>query len=82
MQLDQCCGFGGAFGALYPEISNAMVSDKLDCIERTGAEVVICNEAGCTMTMEGTASRRGMRVTFKHLAEIVAEGLGLMDDEP
>ena len=81
-QLDQCCGFGGAFGAIYPKISNAMATDKLDCIERTGAEVVICNEAGCTMTIEGTARRRGMNVTFKHLAEVVAEGLGLMDDQP
>lgn len=80
-QLNQCCGFGGAFGAIYPNISNAMTSDKLDTIRRTGAEIVICNEAGCTMTIEGTARRRGVNVKFKHLAEVLAEALGLMDDE-
>jgi L-lactate dehydrogenase complex protein LldE len=81
-QLEQCCGFGGAFGALYPNISNAMVGDKLDAIERSGADTVICNEAGCSMTLEGTARRRGLNVTFKHLAEVLAESLGLMDDQP
>lgn len=79
-QLDECCGFGGAFSTLFPNISDAMVSDKLDAIERTGAKVVICNEAGCTMTIEGTARRRGVKVTFKHIAEVLAESLGLMDD--
>lgn len=81
-QLNQCCGFGGAFGAIYPDISNAMACDKLDTIRRTGAEIVISNEAGCTMTIEGTARRRGVNVKFKHLAEVLAEALGLMDDQP
>lgn len=80
-QLNQCCGFGGAFGALYPNISDAMARDKIDAIRRTGAETVICNEAGCTMTMEGTARRVGLNVTFKHLAEVIAEALGLMDGD-
>ncbi len=80
-QLDQCCGFGGAFGAIYPDISNAMTSDKLDTIQRTGAEIVISNEAGCTITIEGTARRRGVNVKFKHLAEVLAEALGLMDGQ-
>ena len=26
---DQCCGFGGSFSVRYPEISGAMVSDKV-----------------------------------------------------
>ncbi len=80
-QLDQCCGFGGAFGALYPNISNAMARDKIAALRRTGARTVISNEAGCTMTMEGTARRMGLDVSFKHLAEVIAEALGLMDDE-
>jgi len=79
--IDQCCGFGGAFGVIYPQISDAMVTDKLDCIARTGAEVVVCSEAGCSMTIAGAARRRGLSVTFKHVAEVLAEALGLMDDK-
>lgn len=77
---DQCCGFGGAFSALYPGISNAMAADKVAAIGRSGARIVISNEAGCTMTLEGTARRQGLNVRFAHVAEILAEGLGLMDD--
>jgi len=80
--LDQCCGFGGAFSALYPNISNAMVCDKVNAIARTGASVVVSNEAGCTMTMQGTARRHGLNVAFKHVAEVLAEALGLMGDWP
>lgn len=80
--LDQCCGFGGAFGALYPDISHAMTRDKLAAIARSGARVVICNEAGCGLTLEGAARRSGLDVRFKHLAEVIAESLGLMDDMP
>jgi L-lactate dehydrogenase complex protein LldE len=78
--VDQCCGFGGAFSALYPGISHAMAADKVAAIERSGARLVISNEAGCTMTLAGTARRRGLNVRFAHVAEVVAEALGLMDD--
>jgi L-lactate dehydrogenase complex protein LldE len=80
--LDQCCGFGGAFRVLYPQISAAMSGDKLDEIARTGAGVVVCNEAGCSLTLSGAAHRRRRDVTFKHLAELLAESLGLLDDQP
>ncbi len=81
-QIEQCCGFGGAFGAVFPGISNAMSQDKVTAIAATGAEVAVVNEAGCSFTIEGTARRRSVSVQFKHLAELLAEGLGLMDDQP
>ena len=80
-KLDQCCGFGGTFAVKYPEVSGAMVADKVACIEKTGAEVVVCNDGGCTMNIAGKAHREGKAVRFKHIAEIIAEGLGLMDKE-
>ena len=80
-RIDQCCGFGGAFGAFYADISDAMARDKIDCIEQTGAEVVVCNEAGCGMTIAGTARRHGLDVRFVHVAELWAQRLGLMDDQ-
>ncbi|HNQ22685.1 MAG TPA: (Fe-S)-binding protein [Phycisphaerae bacterium] len=81
-RIDQCCGFGGAFHVLYPDISDAMTGDKLDCIARTGARTVVCNEAGCGMTLGGAARRRGLNVTFRHVAELWAERLGTLDVTP
>lgn len=78
---DLCCGFGGAFAVEYPEISGAMLGDKLEELAATGASLVICNEGGCALNMAGGAHRRGVPLRFKHLAECLAESLGLMEPE-
>jgi L-lactate dehydrogenase complex protein LldE len=76
-RADQCCGFGGTFAAKYPVVSGAIVEDKTDCIARSGAETVICNDAGCTMNIAGMCRRRGMETRVVHLAELMAEAMGL-----
>ena len=78
-KLDQCCGFGGTFAMKYPQISGAMVRDKVQCIADTGAATCVSNDAGCTMNIAGACRRQGVDVEFKSLAEIIAEGMGLME---
>ncbi len=78
---DLCCGFGGLFAVEYPELSAAMLRDKLDELAATGAELVICNEAACTLQMAGGARRRGLKLRFKHLVECLAESLGLLEPD-
>jgi len=78
---DLCCGFGGLFAVDYPELSGAMLGDKLSELEATGARLVVCNEGACTLQMSGGTHRRGMPLRFKHLAECLAESLGLMEPQ-
>lgn len=80
-KADQCCGFGGTFAMKYPKISGEMVRDKVTCIQKTGAPVVISNDSGCTMNLSGSCRRESVDVQFKSLAEIIAEGMGLLDSE-
>ena len=68
---DQCCGFGGSFSVRYPEISNAMVSDKTRCIEATEADAVVSTDAGCLMNIGGKLHRDGKPVRVMHLAELL-----------
>lgn len=75
---EQCCGFGGTFALKYPQISGTMVRDKVDCIRTTNVPLVVSNDAGCTMNIAGACRRYDCKVGFKSLAEIIAEGLGLM----
>lgn len=77
-KAEQCCGFGGMFAVKMPEISGAMVRDKVQCIKKTGAPVVISNEGGCTMNIAGACHRQNVPVRFMSLAEIIAQGLGVM----
>lgn len=76
---DMCCGFGGTFAIDYASISGDMLADRLDDLEATGATLVICNEGGCTLNLAGGAHRRNSPLRFKHLAELLAESLGLME---
>jgi len=78
-KAEQCCGFGGTFATKYPQISASMVRDKVECIRRTGAPVVISNDAGCTMNISGACRREKCDVRFTTLAEVLAEGLGLIE---
>lgn len=69
---DQCCGFGGTFAVKNPDVSTAMLDDKLAAIERTGAQVVTALDNSCLMHIGGGLHRRGSPVRPLHLAEILA----------
>lgn len=79
-RAEQCCGFGGTFAVKYPAISGAIVQDKVNCITNTGASTLICNDAGCTMNIAGYCHRTGVDVKVAHLAELLAEAMGLEID--
>lgn len=68
-----CCGFGGTFCVKYPEISNAMVGEKADDIEKTGADTLLAGDLGCLMNMAGKLQRKGRRVQVRHVAEVLAD---------
>jgi L-lactate dehydrogenase complex protein LldE len=76
-KTDQCCGFGGTFAVKYPAISGAIVQDKVNCIAATAAQVTVCNDAGCTMNISGMCHRRGVDTQVRHIAELIAQAMGL-----
>jgi L-lactate dehydrogenase complex protein LldE len=67
-----CCGFGGTFAARYPDISNAMLDNKVACIKRSGAGVVLAGDVGCLLNIEGKLRREGSAVEVRHVAEVLA----------
>lgn len=73
-----CCGFGGTFCVKYPDISNNMVSNKMEKIVATGAETLLAGDMGCLMNMAGKLQRDGANVRVRHVAEVLAG----MADEP
>jgi L-lactate dehydrogenase complex protein LldE len=69
---EECCGFGGTFALKNAETSSAMLADKCDAIEASGATVCTALDASCLLQIGGGLSRRGSRVRPLHLAEILA----------
>ena len=54
----ECCGFGGTFALLYPDISEAMVSEKVAAIRDTGVRRVVSADCGCLLNIAGRAARQ------------------------
>lgn len=69
---NECCGFGGAFCVKYPDVSNAIVSDKAEKIAATGADTLLGGDMGCLMNMAGKLSRNGSAVKAFHTVEVLA----------
>ena len=76
---DVCCGFGGTFAVKYPEISNAIVERKADCIAATKADMLLAGDLGCLMNMAGKLSRQKRKIAVRHVAEVLA---GELADPP
>ncbi|GAB6905820.1 (Fe-S)-binding protein [Desulfosarcina cetonica] len=69
---DRCCGFGGTFAVKYPDISTAMVAEKVANILATGAQTVVGCDMVCLMNIEGYLSRHNHAVQVRHIAQILA----------
>ncbi|MBD5165188.1 (Fe-S)-binding protein [Helicobacter sp.] len=72
---EECCGFGGTFSVKEPEISNAMVTQKIKDIQNTGAKYVVSGDGGCLLNIQGTMSKLGMDTKGVHLYEFLLKRL-------
>jgi L-lactate dehydrogenase complex protein LldE len=71
-RADECCGFGGMFSVKNAETSSAMLADKCDAVEASGADVCTALDGSCLLQIGGGLSRRGAAARPVHLAEILA----------
>ncbi|MDR0344506.1 MAG: (Fe-S)-binding protein [Nocardiopsaceae bacterium] len=75
---ETCCGFGGTFAVKNPDVSTAMLADKMRSVLATGAEVCTAGDSSCLMHIGGGLSRLRAGPRTVHLAEI----LGSTRDQP
>ena len=57
-RVEECCGFGGTFAMRYPDISEAIVSDKVAAIRDSGAQRVVSADCGCLLNITGRAAKQ------------------------
>ncbi len=68
----RCCGFGGTFAVQYPDISTAILEDKVQHIITSGADAVVGCDISCLMNIQGLLSRKGVAVQTMHIAQLLA----------
>ncbi|RMF15479.1 MAG: (Fe-S)-binding protein, partial [Gammaproteobacteria bacterium] len=72
-RASECCGFGGTFSVKVPEVSGAMVQDKVEALAETGADCLLSGDCGCMMNITGAAEKQGKRLPGKHIATFLWE---------
>jgi L-lactate dehydrogenase complex protein LldE len=68
---ETCCGFGGAFSVTYPEVSRAMMENKVKDILASGADTVVMCEPGCLMNIAGGLHKAGSNIRAMHIIDLL-----------
>lgn len=75
---EECCGFGGTFSVKEPEISYAMVKEKIEDIMAQDVEYVLSGDAGCLLNISGAMSKMGIKkVQPMHFYDFLAQRMGI-----
>jgi L-lactate dehydrogenase complex protein LldE len=69
----ECCGFGGTFAVKQPDLSGAMVSDKIADIQQTAATRLLTGDCGCLMNINGAMEYQKVPIKGQHFAEFIWE---------
>lgn len=68
----KCCGFGGPFSVTHPELSAAMLADKLAAVREAGAKVLVVGDVGCMLHLGCGVAERGGGLEVVHLGQVLA----------
>jgi glycolate oxidase iron-sulfur subunit len=72
-----CCGAGGAYSALQPQLAGSIRERKLAAVDRavarSGARLLVSANPGCSMHLAASLEDRGVRVM--HPIDLLAEAL-------
>ncbi len=71
---ERCCGFGGAFSLKFPEVSEAILDEKIEDILKSGADCVVTAEVSCLLNIASALKKAGSDFKALHLAEVLAMG--------
>ncbi len=69
---DRCCGFGGSFSVKFPEVSCAMLDEKISAAEKIEAKWMVAADAGCMLQIGGGLAHRRSKIRLLHLAQALA----------
>lgn len=72
---EECCGFGGQFSFKYPDISQAIVTSKINNFIASTADVLVVSDPGCLLNIGGYLHRHNPDKSVKHLVSILVDHL-------
>ena len=77
-QWSTCCGGGGGFEAVFPELSHVLAVNRAQELADTGAQAIVTSCPGCIMQLRGGLKELGKEeIEVLDLAQVVAASLGV-----
>jgi glycolate oxidase iron-sulfur subunit len=61
------------YNLTHPETATQLQARKLANVAATGAPVVVTANPGCLLQLRAGAARQGLRITVRHLADVLDE---------
>lgn len=68
---DWCCGAGGIYNVLQPEMSMQLLDKKMKYIADTGAEIVATANPGCLIQIGLGVKRHNLNMKVMHIVELL-----------
>lgn len=72
VHADKCCGFGGTFSVKFPDISTAILAEKIDHIIDAKVDAVVGCDISCLMNIQGMLTRKNSPIKTLHIAQLLA----------
>jgi len=73
-----CCGGGGGFEAVFPEMSQILAVNRAKELVDTGAGIIVTHCPGCIMQLKtGLKELKAEKIEVLDLAQVVARAMGV-----
>jgi glycolate oxidase iron-sulfur subunit len=73
---DRCCGSGGIYNLVHPEISDIMLDEKVANIAASKADIVVSANPGCMMQLGQGLKKTGSTARLVHITTLLDEAYG------
>lgn len=68
---DRCCGSAGIYNITSPQMSQAVLADKMQAVGRTGAQAIVAPNPGCMLQLTYGGRRFGPDLPVYHLMDLL-----------
>lgn len=68
---ESCCGGAGIYNLQHPELSDAILGDKIACIKESGVEMIATANPGCIMQIGAGIMIDGLNVKVVHPIDLL-----------
>lgn len=75
VRSDHCCGFGGSFNLMFPDIAEEITSQRVTEVTKTDAQLVVASSPGCILKLREQVDRQKLDIKVMHPLELLDESL-------